>query len=113
MIKKAYYKELREKILTNKSFFGVIRGRRRIGKSYFSNDIVKQEKENIFISFSITAIKSNKNNQILNFKNKIINWIDFVLKPQFPNFVHTLEKKTKRIFLIKKNGYLFLIYWGF
>lgn len=92
MIRKTYYKELREKILTNKSFFGVIRGRRRIGKSYFSNDALNQEKENIFISFSVTAIKSNKNNQILNFKNKIINWIDFVLKPQFPDFFSILDK---------------------
>lgn len=72
VVREKYLKEIREYLRMDKSILGVTRGRRRIGKSFFNTQLAN---EDCFECLNISAIKTNKQNQIINFKNKLAIWL--------------------------------------
>lgn len=97
--------EIRSFLKSEKSILGVTRGRRRIGKSYFNAQL---EHEDCFAYLNISAIKTNKQNQIIYFKNKLNNWLEKLKKDLgFCNPKnHSFEKDNDWISIFNKLGLL-------
>lgn len=102
--RKEYLKEIKHYLNKPDSVLGVVRGRRRIGKSYFCNYLSNLDN---FIYLNFSAAKTSKSKQILNFKNKLFNSInDLSLNFDFKENIARISTKTDWFSLMNELGIL-------
>lgn len=106
-------KKMKDLLLSNKSEFLAITGRRRVGKTYLVDNVYKN-----IICFSITGIQNGSmEEQLLNFSLKLREYSGFpILSPprnwqeaffQLKNFLISLDKKKKKVIFIDELPWLY------